>query len=175
MLTMFCSIGSYKIPTWTSPLLACVFASVLIPNTSFLGHLCAVLVGYLREYYNLSYIRAHALTPHTISSWPRIPQGLCPAREDPPMDRRQAESPGKIAALCVSGSEDIWSLWRAPYCKPRGGSIDTLDLSGIYAASGKLGMMTFGLRVTCVHMNDNKNVYNCMIVKYNFEKYPEAL
>lgn len=91
------------------------------------------------------------------------------------MDRRQAESPGKIAALCVSGSENIWSLWRAPYCEPRGGSTDALELPGIYAASGKLGIITFGLRITCVHMNDNKNVYNCMIVKYTFEKHPEAV
>lgn len=113
-----------------------------------------MLVGYLREYYNPSHIRAHALTPHSIFSWPRIPQGLCPAREDPPMDRRKAESPGKIAALCVSGSENIWSLWRASFYKPRGGSANTLELSGIYPASGKLGMMTFGFRVTCVHMND---------------------
>jgi len=70
------------------------------------------------------------------------------------MDRRKAESPGKIAALCVSGSENIWSLWRASFYKPRGGSANTLELSGIYPASGKLGMMTFGFRVTCVHMND---------------------
>lgn len=43
------SLGTYKIPTWTSPLLASVFVAILIPNTSFLGHLCAILVGYLRE------------------------------------------------------------------------------------------------------------------------------
>lgn len=74
-------------------------------------------------------------------SWPRIPQDLCSTREDPSMDRRQAESPGPIAALCISGSKDIWSLWRAPYCKPRGGSTDTLKLFGIYAASGNLRLI----------------------------------
>ncbi|PWY64916.1 Gaa1-domain-containing protein [Aspergillus eucalypticola CBS 122712] len=41
------SLGSTKIPTWTSPLFACALVSILVPNTSFLGHLCAILVGYL--------------------------------------------------------------------------------------------------------------------------------
>ncbi|PWY88446.1 Gaa1-domain-containing protein [Aspergillus heteromorphus CBS 117.55] len=41
------SLGPYKIPTWTSPLFACALVSILVPNTSFLGHLCAILVGYL--------------------------------------------------------------------------------------------------------------------------------
>ncbi|KAL4920275.1 Gaa1-like protein [Aspergillus aurantiobrunneus] len=41
------SIGTYKIPTWTSPLLLCVLVWMLVSNTSFLGHLCAILIGYL--------------------------------------------------------------------------------------------------------------------------------
>ncbi|KAL3461346.1 Gaa1-like protein [Aspergillus heterothallicus] len=41
------SLGNYKIPTWTSPLFACVLVAILVPNTSFLGHLCSVLIGYL--------------------------------------------------------------------------------------------------------------------------------
>ncbi|OJJ49164.1 hypothetical protein ASPZODRAFT_150101 [Penicilliopsis zonata CBS 506.65] len=41
------SLGTLKIPTWTSPLFACVIVWILVPNTSFLGHLCAILVGYL--------------------------------------------------------------------------------------------------------------------------------
>ncbi|THC98831.1 hypothetical protein EYZ11_001678 [Aspergillus tanneri] len=36
-----------RIPTWTSPLVACVMVSILMPNTSFLGHLCAIAIGYL--------------------------------------------------------------------------------------------------------------------------------
>jgi glycosylphosphatidylinositol transamidase len=44
------SLGPYKIPTWTSPMLACVVVSILISNVSFLGHMCAILVGYLREF-----------------------------------------------------------------------------------------------------------------------------
>ncbi|KAL6239116.1 hypothetical protein BDW75DRAFT_227467 [Aspergillus navahoensis] len=41
------SIGNTKIPTWTSPLLVCVLVWILVPNTSFLGHLCSILIGYL--------------------------------------------------------------------------------------------------------------------------------
>jgi glycosylphosphatidylinositol transamidase len=44
------SLGPYKVPTWTSPLFACVVVSILMSNVSFLGHMCAILVGYLREY-----------------------------------------------------------------------------------------------------------------------------
>ena len=76
------------------------------------------------------------------------------------MDRRQAESPGPIAALCISGSKDIWSLWRAPYCKPRGGSTDTLKLFGIYAASGNFRLIA-GLCITFLCIFDIVNhVYN---------------
>ena len=41
------SISGFKIPTWITPLVIIVFAAVLIPNTSFLGHLCGVAIGYL--------------------------------------------------------------------------------------------------------------------------------
>ena len=34
-------------PTWITPLVLILFTSILIPNTSFLGHICAVIVGYL--------------------------------------------------------------------------------------------------------------------------------
>lgn len=49
ILTEFHSLGPYKIPTWTSPLFACVVVSILVSNASFLGHLCAIFVGYLCE------------------------------------------------------------------------------------------------------------------------------
>ncbi|RDW94051.1 rhomboid protease family protein RBD2 [Aspergillus mulundensis] len=41
------SLGTTKIPTWTSPLLICALVWILIPNNSFLGHLCSILIGYL--------------------------------------------------------------------------------------------------------------------------------
>lgn len=47
----FLSIGNYKIPTWTSPLVVCVVVSMLVSDTSFLGHLCAIAIGYLRKFF----------------------------------------------------------------------------------------------------------------------------
>ncbi|KAH7322974.1 rhomboid family protein [Stachybotrys elegans] len=39
-------IGTYHIPTWTTPLLMVLGVAALIPGTSLLGHLCAVGFGY---------------------------------------------------------------------------------------------------------------------------------
>ncbi|KAG9647068.1 hypothetical protein KCV04_g3019, partial [Aureobasidium melanogenum] len=40
--------------TWTAPLIVNLFVAVLIPNTSFLGHLCGLAIGYL---WGLGYIK----------------------------------------------------------------------------------------------------------------------
>lgn len=40
-------IGTYHLPTWTTPLLMIVIVAALVPNTSLLGHLCGVAVGYV--------------------------------------------------------------------------------------------------------------------------------
>jgi hypothetical protein len=40
-------IGTYHLPTWTTPLLMIVVVAALVPNTSLLGHLCGVAVGYV--------------------------------------------------------------------------------------------------------------------------------
>ena len=45
------SIGSNRIPTWTTPLILLVFVTALVPNTSFLGHLCSVGIGYACQYH----------------------------------------------------------------------------------------------------------------------------
>ena len=39
-------IGDYKIPTWTTPIVMVLFVSFLVPNTSFLGHVCGLIFGY---------------------------------------------------------------------------------------------------------------------------------
>jgi len=39
-------IATTKIPTWITPLVMVLFVSVLIPNTSFLGHVCGLAFGY---------------------------------------------------------------------------------------------------------------------------------
>lgn len=40
-------IGTYHIPTWTTPLLLMFVVAALLPSTSLLGHLCGVAVGYI--------------------------------------------------------------------------------------------------------------------------------
>ncbi|KAL5355180.1 Gaa1-like protein [Aspergillus floccosus] len=59
------SLGNYKIPTWTSPLVACVLVAILMSNTSFLGHMCAILVGYLL---GLGYLKLF-VPPEKILRW----------------------------------------------------------------------------------------------------------
>ncbi|KAF2008186.1 rhomboid protein 2 [Amniculicola lignicola CBS 123094] len=41
------SIGPYKIPTWTTPLILIVLTSILVPDVSLIGHLCGAGIGYL--------------------------------------------------------------------------------------------------------------------------------
>jgi hypothetical protein len=41
------SVGPYKIPTWTTPLILVVLTSFLVPNVSLIGHLCGAGLGYL--------------------------------------------------------------------------------------------------------------------------------
>ncbi|KAJ5190340.1 uncharacterized protein N7498_009325 [Penicillium cinerascens] len=59
------SLGPYKIPTWTSPLIACVVLSILVSNVSFLGHLCAIAVGYL---FGLGYLKIF-VPPEKVLRW----------------------------------------------------------------------------------------------------------
>lgn len=39
-------LSGYRIPTWITPLLMLLFVSVLVPNTSLLGHICGLCFGY---------------------------------------------------------------------------------------------------------------------------------
>ncbi|KAF2869023.1 hypothetical protein BDV95DRAFT_109902 [Massariosphaeria phaeospora] len=41
------SIGPYKIPTWTTPLILVLLTSFVVPNVSLVGHLCGAGIGYL--------------------------------------------------------------------------------------------------------------------------------
>ncbi|QBZ60612.1 hypothetical protein PoMZ_07554 [Pyricularia oryzae] len=40
-------IATHHVPTWTTPLALCLVVSALVPNTTLLGHLCGLAVGYL--------------------------------------------------------------------------------------------------------------------------------
>ena len=48
------ALGDVKIPTWISPLALICVTTILIPHTSFLGHLCGAATGYL---WGLGWIR----------------------------------------------------------------------------------------------------------------------
>ncbi|OCK84881.1 hypothetical protein K432DRAFT_378124 [Lepidopterella palustris CBS 459.81] len=48
------TIGTYKIPTWSTPIFLILVLSFLIPNTSLIGHLCGAAVGYI---WALNYIK----------------------------------------------------------------------------------------------------------------------
>ena len=43
----YLTIATYHIPTWTPPLAMALFVAALVPNTSLLGHLCGLGLGYL--------------------------------------------------------------------------------------------------------------------------------
>jgi len=58
-------LGTTQIPTWTTPLVLALFVTFLIPNTSLLGHLCGLGVGYL---FGLGYLRFLA-PPERILRW----------------------------------------------------------------------------------------------------------
>ncbi|CAL8577704.1 Putative rhomboid protease [Xanthoria parietina] len=59
------AISTYRIPTWTTPLVILLFTTALIPNTSLLGHLGSVGVGYL---YGLGYLKILA-PPEKVLRW----------------------------------------------------------------------------------------------------------
>src|ERR1700712_5058811 len=61
----FYRVASYRIPTWTTPIALVFVTWVLVPNTSFLGHLCGLLVGYL---FGLGYLKFLA-PPEKILRW----------------------------------------------------------------------------------------------------------
>ncbi|KKY20160.1 putative rhomboid protein 2 [Diplodia seriata] len=61
----FFSLGPYKIPTWTTPLIFILLTSFLVPNTSLIGHLCGAFIGYL---WGLNYIKFLA-PPEKILRW----------------------------------------------------------------------------------------------------------
>lgn len=47
-------IATHQIPTWTIPLLLVVVTAALVPNTSLLGHLCGLAVGYVCMFHIIS-------------------------------------------------------------------------------------------------------------------------
>ena len=99
-LSLF-SIGPWRVPTWTSPLFL-VAVTALIPNTSFLGHSCALAIGYAcmflspgavvflwQPYSPIPLVSAHSfyLPPQ---SWSRLPPNTRATGAHPTMGGREA-------------------------------------------------------------------------------------
>lgn len=58
-------VGTVQVPTWTTPLILAIFITFLVPNTSLLGHLCGLAVGYT---FGLGYLKFLA-PPEKILRW----------------------------------------------------------------------------------------------------------
>lgn len=109
-------------------------------NTSFLGHLCAILVGYLRKCCRIPY-GYRLLIPR---SRPWVSEAVRSAGEDSPLDRGQVESAWTAAPLCVGRPEDVWPLWSPANDQQQspGRKTDSDELPGVVAASGTLIPLT---------------------------------
>lgn len=59
------TVGTVQIPTWTTPLILAFFITFLVPNTSLLGHLCGLAIGYI---FGLGYLKFLA-PPEKILRW----------------------------------------------------------------------------------------------------------
>ncbi|KAK4187828.1 putative rhomboid protein 2 [Podospora australis] len=58
-------IGTWSIPTWTTPIAILLATAALVPSSSFLGHLCGLVVGYVSALGLLKYLAP----PEKILRW----------------------------------------------------------------------------------------------------------
>lgn len=98
-------LGTTQIPTWITPFVMVLFVSFLIPNTSFLGHVCGLAFGYGCK------LRRPTLKCRTdcnrgtwISQIPRT------TRLGFTMDWRKIKSARKTTSLCLCRSEDLRTI-----------------------------------------------------------------
>jgi hypothetical protein len=108
-------LGDTKIPTWTTPLVLVLFVSFLVPNTSFLGHVCGLLFGYGCKVPSLPVKRQKSNLQLRGSRIPQIPRT---SREDTALDRRKNESAWKTSTLRISRSKDIRAIRRPSFHQP---------------------------------------------------------
>lgn len=103
-LTRQFSISTYRIPTWTTPLVILLFTTALIPGTSLLGHLCSVGVGYICMLLSitLSYSRLEIGLTSNLRRWFGLPENPCAAGESPSLDRRKAQPSRTAPTLCLN-------------------------------------------------------------------------
>ena len=112
-LRQVCSISTYRIPTWTTPLVGLIFVTALVPNTSFLGHVCSVATGYICEF-NIFH-RLRIIEADSNHRRLGILENSGTARESSSLDRKKVESSGPAPSLCIDRSENVWPIRCAAY------------------------------------------------------------
>lgn len=103
------TIGTYQIPTWATPLILVVVVTALVPNTSFLGHLCGLGVGYICKCPS-SLLASQKTTDMKGLRRTGLSQVPITAREDLALVGGQAEAAAEVAALCQCRSENVWTI-----------------------------------------------------------------
>ncbi|KIW37404.1 hypothetical protein, variant [Exophiala oligosperma] len=107
-------ISGQKIPTWITPLAIVVVTSVLIPNTSFLGHLSGCITGYLCEFFYFKTCdpnREKRLTSASLYRGTGIYTIPGTTGKGPSLDRGQTQPPGQTTSLCFCRPKDLWKIW----------------------------------------------------------------
>lgn len=134
----------YKIPTWITPLVITLFVTFLVPNTSLLGHLCSVAVGYLCGCPCFPF-RVLQLKPRYSRS--RLLENFGATGESASLDRGKDESAWEIASLRFCRPEDIWTVRcatvRSAFIGWHNGECGAVDVYGLYSAFGPIDKMKY--------------------------------
>jgi len=129
------SIGTYRIPTWTTPLIVLLFVTALFPLAPFLAHVCSLSVGYMCKCFrptSASFQSTPSLKISKSNTFPqshtdlydrrsRLPQNPRPARKSPSLARRKAQPPRASAALRLHRPKDLRAIRRSAYDECAGG------------------------------------------------------
>ena len=103
------SIAGQKIPTWITPLVLLVVIWILIPNTSFLGHLSGCITGYLCKL-RLSPLPCSGFVL-TVHRGPWLHSIFSTTGESLAVDWGKTEFAWTTSALRICRPEDIWKIW----------------------------------------------------------------
>lgn len=164
--------------------MALVFVTALVPNTSFLGHLCSVAVGYVCTYpfsclhsppklvsiHTQLPLIVPPLTILTAHRRPWLPQDSGTSGKSSSLDRGKIEFARKTSALRFDRSENLWQIWcpaldECSCCTWRWRRLCPYDLHGI---DREVGAMMFeddqrrcveACTKTYIHFNKNVAIY----------------
>ncbi|KAL8915552.1 MAG: hypothetical protein Q9171_000117 [Xanthocarpia ochracea] len=114
------AISTYRIPTWTTPLVILLFTTALIPNTSLLGHLGSVGVGYM---YGLGYLKILA-PPEKVLRW--IEGKLNLLGRLPHYVSIDQKTYGRYGVLPTSSNSSLSTAGEGPVQMPYSGSAPTI-------------------------------------------------